>query len=120
MTAVRTTFFAFLIALASLTYIHDAKAQGMAFYDTAAVLEQFCVSRYDTDYGYCAGYITSIADVLMQYELYGYSACFSNTIKSQQLIDNVIAYLKNHPEEVPQPAKEVVARALATAFPCQN
>ncbi len=98
----------------------EAKAQEIAFYDTAAVLEQFCTSRYDTDYGYCAGFITSVADILLQYELYGYSACFSSAIKSQQLIDNVVSYLKDHPEEITKPAKEVAAKALATAFPCQR
>lgn len=120
MSAARTLLFALCLTLASFTAIQDVKAQGMAFYDTAAVLEQFCVSRYDTDYGYCAGYITSVADIMLQYELYGYSACFSSAIKSQQLIDNVIAYIQKHPEEVPRPAKEVVARALATSFPCQR
>lgn len=118
--------FRFLIAVLTavsalaLAGVSESKAQDIAYYDTAAVLEQFCNSRYDTDYGYCAGYITSVADILLQYELYGYSACFSSAIKSQQLIDNVVAYLKDHPQDVALPAKEVVAKSLATAFPCQR
>lgn len=115
-------FIAVLSVVSSVALFNasEAKAQEIAFYDTAAVLEQFCTSRYDTDYGYCAGYVTSVADILLQYELYGYSACFSSAIKSQQLIDNVVAYLKENPQEVTLPAKEVVAKALATAFPCQR
>ena len=94
-------------------------ADGSAHYDSTIRLLQFCSSGYDTDYGYCAGYVTAIADTMLQYELYGLNACPGPAVKSQQLLDNVLTYLKNNPDLHGLPAKEAVAHSLAGRFPCQ-
>ena len=90
-----------------------------AHYDNAGTLRQFCQSGYDTDYGYCAGFLTAIADVMMDHSAYGYTACVAPNIKPQQLTDNIIAYMDAFQVDPLMPAKEYVAAMLADRFPCR-
>lgn len=96
-----------------------ALAQQAEFKDSGYELFSACTSHYDTDYGYCAGYVTAVADVLLQQPLYGFGACNHAPVKSQQLVDLVTLFLEDNPELQSRPAKLVVAMALARAFPCQ-
>ncbi|TNE31655.1 MAG: hypothetical protein EP349_03735 [Alphaproteobacteria bacterium] len=90
-----------------------AKAQG--YYLTAQELLQMCSSSFNTDYGYCAGYVTGVADELLG----SASACHKVSVKSQQLRDITVRYIEKHPESLDQPARSVTATALAAAFPCR-
>ncbi|MBV1929372.1 MAG: hypothetical protein KUG81_07675 [Gammaproteobacteria bacterium] len=49
------------------------KASQDSYYMTGAELEKFCNSTYDTEYGYCAGFITAIADVMLVQNVEGLS-----------------------------------------------
>ena len=91
------------------------KAQAESYYLTAQELLQMCGSSFNTDYGYCAGYVTGVAD-----ELLGSAAsCHKVSVKSQQLRDITVRYMEKHPESLNRPARSVTAAALAGAFPCR-
>lgn len=90
-----------------------AKAQ--SYYLTAQELLQMCNSNFNTDYGYCAGYVTGVADELLG----SASACHKVSVKSQQLRDITVRYIDKHPESLNRPARSVTAAALAAAFPCR-
>ena len=101
-------------ALAACLYLpQQAKAQG--YYLTAQELLQMCGSSFNTDYGYCAGYVTGVADELLG----SASACHKTSVKSQQLRDITVRYIEKHPESLTRPARSVTAEALAAAFPCR-
>jgi len=101
-------------ALAALCAAPESvKAQ--SYYLTGKELLQMCGSNFNTDYGYCAGYVTGVADELLG----GNIACHRVTVKSQQLRDITVRYMEKHPESLKQPARRVTAAALAAAFPCR-
>lgn len=82
-------------------------------------LSRMCRSAHDTDYGYCAGYITAIAHMMRNnITLSGYRACRHDNVRSQQYIDIFNTYLELYPDAMPREAAVVVAAALARAFPC--
>lgn len=111
-------FFKFVFIL-TLFFCSPAFAQPAEFKDSGYELFSACTSHYDTDYGYCAGYVTAVADVLLQQPLYGFSACNHAPVKAQQLVDLVTLFLEDNSELQARPAKLVIAMALARAFPCQ-
>lgn len=82
-------------------------------------LARMCRSTHDTDYGYCAGYVTAIAHMMRDnISLSGYRACRHDSVRSQQYIDIFNTYLELYPDSMPREAAVVVAAALARAFPC--
>lgn len=55
---------------------------------SAAELMQMCSSTHDVDYGYCAGYITAIADQMLSTGTAGGErACNHAGVRSQQYVD---------------------------------
>lgn len=84
----------------------------------ASDLMELCAGKYDVDLGFCAGYVTAIADVMIDQPLYGFRACTHETVKSQQIMDNVILKTKAMPERSGFAARAVVADSIARAFPC--
>jgi len=85
---------------------------------SGADLQRMCASRYDTDYGYCAGYIKAVADIMRDQRVAGLDACGHAPIRSQQLIDIITNYLEKHPDDLHLSARELVARALNAGFTC--
>lgn len=85
---------------------------------SGADLQRMCNSRYDTDYGYCAGYIKAVADIMREQRVAGLDACGHDPIRSQQLIDIVNNYLEKHENELHLSARELIARALNAGFSC--
>lgn len=81
---------------------------------SAAKLAQFCMSRYDTDYGFCAGYVTAVAEDMAE----GARACHYGAARSQQFVDLFKAYAQANPDALNVPARQAVASALARAFSC--
>lgn len=81
-------------------------------------LKTYCMSSYDTDFGYCAGYVTGVADLMFEHSLYGLQACHNQYIKSQQLVDMVRIHMKEHPEQLGKNARFLVADILAQSYPC--
>ena len=87
-------------------------------YLTGAELKTQCSSKFDTDYGMCAGFVTAVADVLLTQQVDNIRACHKSTIRTQQLMGIVTTYINKHPDSAHAPARTVVAQALARAFPC--
>lgn len=83
-------------------------------------LASYCSSPYDVDAGYCAGYVTAIAEIMTEQPLYGFHACNLAGIRSQQLMEIVAQDLKKTDEDSVKSdnARFRTAGALARAFPC--
>ncbi len=77
-----------------------------------------CFSPYDTDSGYCAGYVTAITDLMVEHRIYGLEACNVSFIRSQQLVDTVRLYIQKNPKSLNGTARLLVAQAISEAFPC--
>ncbi len=69
--------------------------------------------------GICVGVVTAIADTLATYGVYGFRACFPAHSTRGQAEDVVKRYLDQHPEKRHYVAADLVAMALAEAFPCK-
>ena len=104
-----------------LFFCGDASAQikpNAPYHFTAQQLADWCNSDYDTEYGICAGYLTAVADIMLQQDVHGISACNHKAVKSEQLIKLYTQYLQNNVAHGARPARDVVAEALSRAFPC--
>ena len=88
-------------------------------YMTGQELRTMCSSKFNTDYGMCAGFVTGIADVLLQQKVDGIKACHMTTVKTQQLMTLVTKYIDKHPEMLSEPARYAVAKALENSFFCE-
>jgi len=72
-------------------------------------------------YGSCSGYLMGVADMMAQPEWsYPAKACFPDEVVRGQLIAIVKKYISNHPDQLQSPALDIVAAALAQAFPCPS
>lgn len=112
MSFIRCAFTLFLLLTPSVA---RASADRLA----ASDLARLCSSSSDVDYGYCAGYITAIADgILSAGSIGGYSACNHAHVRSQQYIDVFRAYAEIFPGKMNGDAETAVAAALARSFPC--
>lgn len=87
---------------------------------SGAELARMCSSAYDTDYGFCAGYVSAVAHVLLTDSVGGYRACNHAQVKSQQYVDTFVLFAGKFPDQLNADAGITVAGALARAFPCQN
>mgnify|MGYP003377021431 CR=1 FL=1 len=85
---------------------------------SAANLTALCEGGYDIDVGFCAGYVTAIADLMGDQPLYGFRACLLGPVRSQQLMDNVTGILRASPDRARFAARTVVAESLSRSFPC--
>lgn len=83
-------------------------------------LHRMCSSAYDTDYGFCAGYVSAVAHVLLDDSVGGYRACNHAQVKSQQYVDTFVLFAGKFPDQLDADAGVAVAAALARAFPCQE
>lgn len=81
-------------------------------------LYQMCDSTYDTDYGYCAGYVSAVANTLLTESVGGFRACNFGQARSQQFVDIFKSYAQNVDANLSGDANALVAAALARAFPC--
>jgi hypothetical protein len=106
-------------ALVFLTIAPPAKAADEPVF-SAAELVELCISKYDTDYGYCAGYVSAVAGLLLRQSVGGYSACNYERVKSQQFVDIFKTYADIFPEQMKLEASVAIAAALARAFPCKK
>ena len=88
---------------------------------TAVELQAICQSKYDTDSGLCAGYITAIADQLASAEgIDGKHSCSFGMARAQQFTNLFLAYAESYPDALYAPARSIVASALTRAFACQG
>jgi hypothetical protein len=71
------------------------------------------------EYNSCQAYVTGVSDVMSEGDsVGGYTACFPPGFKVGQAKDAVTEFLTSHPEWRHHVAAELVAEALAEAFPC--
>lgn len=83
-------------------------------------LYKMCASTYDTDYGYCAGYVSAVANTLLTESVAGYRACNLTMARAQEYVDVYTSYALNFQDQLASEASQTVAAALARAFPCVN
>ena len=70
-------------------------------------------------YGSCSGYLMGIAEMMAQPGWpHPARACFPDEVGRGQLIAIVKKYIANHPNQLHDPALDIVTAALAQAFPC--
>lgn len=82
-------------------------------------LINFCKGQYDIDYGYCAGYMAAISEVMLDHEVYGQTACNHGIVAPQQLVELLKDSAKNNPSIELQPASAAAAQVLSGAFRCR-
>jgi hypothetical protein len=74
------------------------------------------------EYGFCAGYVIGIAQMLkaenMEGSSYYWKACLPQNAPPQQLVDVVKKRLNDYPEKRNQHPTVVILAAFAIAFPC--
>lgn len=87
---------------------------------SGAELMKMCTSTYDTDYGFCAGYVSAVTNLMMKESIAQYRACNLQNVRSQQQIDLFRGYMEIFPEAMNGEASAAVAAALARAFPCRS
>lgn len=87
---------------------------------TGTELMRLCSSKYDTEYGFCAGYISAIANAMLSGEINGERACTHGAIRTQQLIDIYRSYGELFPENLRGSATKNVAVSIARGFPCRD
>ena len=83
-------------------------------------LYKMCASKYDTDYGYCAGYVSAIANLLLTESVAGFRACNLKIVLSQQFVDIFKSYAEGFKTNLGTEANAVVAASLSRAFPCNQ
>lgn len=101
----------FLASIFACLFLMAAKPSGMTSM-SAGDLQGMCLSAYDVEYGWCAGYVTALA------EAQG-GACMNAPVRSQQYVDIFKAYMEVFPEARKAGAAEAVSAAMARAFPCR-
>ena len=83
----RTRIIAALAALLlSLSSFSVKAADGTGGPFPAAELHDMCTSTSDVDYGYCAGYVSAVAHMLLTQHVDGYRACNHANVRSQQFV----------------------------------
>ncbi len=82
-------------------------------------LMNFCKGQYDIDFGYCAGYMAAISEVMMDHAVYGQTACNHAMVAPQQLVELLKKQAAHDPSLELQPASVAAAEALSNSFRCQ-
>lgn len=87
---------------------------------TAKELHGLCTSKYDTDVGFCTGYVTAVANRMALSSIDGYGPCNFAAARSQQFTDLFTAYAQSYPDSLHAPADSIIVAALGRAFPCHQ
>jgi hypothetical protein len=84
-------------------------------------LLQQCTATIGAHVNFCFGYIDAVVDLLLENDrIDGFSACVSSELDDPQLRNIVVKFLKDNPDLRRLGAPNLIARALAQAFPCSN
>ncbi len=86
---------------------------------SADKLKTYCAGQFDVDAGFCAGYITAVADFMKQKALPGYSVCNLSPVGSQQLMELVQSQMQEQAFDPAMPATSLTADTLARYYPCR-
>jgi hypothetical protein len=117
------------IAAVGIAISAHADDKGQVVYDQGNVAQFYSgntfydmCSKFPNDRA-CWGYVAGIADVMSSNKrssnsINGRMACVPDEAPVMQLRDVVVHFLQEHPKDRHAPASELVAGALAQAFPC--
>ena len=97
----------------------SAAGSDAAFLD-GSQLREWCVSADEGNQGACLGFVVGVADMLSSSDAGGATkrrACVPD-IEATQAVSTARKYLESHPRTDQAAASELVASALAEAFPC--
>jgi hypothetical protein len=108
-----------MVSVIMLLAPHRAEAKDRSFI-SGSMLYQYCNSSYDVDYGYCAGFVGAVAEIMHDQTVADYQACGFKTVRAQQLIDIFKNFAAQNKIMFNQDAKIMVAASIARAFPCQD
>lgn len=109
-----------LTVLACFLLPANARAEIPDSVVSARELYTLCTSKYDTDAGYCVGYVSAVANRMAFTSIDGYGPCNFAAARSQQFADLFTAYAQSYPDSLHAPAESIIAAALVRAFPCQR
>ena len=85
---------------------------------TAVQLQALCDSKYDIDFGICAGYVSAVAERLMGENDPSRRVCLSPAISPQTLVANLVKAWDVAPPSQQDFAAESVESALRQRFQC--
>jgi hypothetical protein len=79
-----------------------------------------CTATIGAHVNFCFGYIDAIVDLLVENNgIDGFNACISTELDDPELRNIVVKFLKDNPDLRHLGAPDLIARALAAAFPCR-
>ena len=79
-----------------------------------------CTATIGAHVNFCFGYIDAIVDLLVENNgIDGFNACISTELDDPELRNIVLKFLKDNPDLRSLGAPNLIARALAAAFPCR-
>lgn len=108
-----------LLAIAAVFCLASGRALAQAQTPISAVqLQKMCTSRYDIDVGICAGYVTAVAEALMNENNPSQPICLSPAISPQSLMDNLLKVWSESPPGPEMTAADAVKRTLRIRFRC--
>ncbi len=108
-----------VMAFSMIFMMRPAHAQHGGYYMTGQELYTLCTSNFNTDYGFCGGFITGVAEVMIHQNVGPYRSCNHGTVRSEQLISITKKFIEKNDDTMAQDGRTVVARALNRAFPCR-
>jgi len=83
-------------------------------------LLQQCTATIGAYVDFCYGYIDAVTDLLLLNNVIdGINVCISSELDDPSLRNTVVQFLKNNPKLRDLGAPDLIARALAAAFPCR-
>lgn len=69
----------------------------------------------------CVGYVVGVADAMAdRHTVDGHRGCVPPQVASGQLVDITVNYLKQHPAQRQFLGAQLIADAIAEAFPCSS
>jgi hypothetical protein len=79
-----------------------------------------CTATIGAHVNFCFGYIDAIVDLLVENNgIDGFNACISTELDDPELRNIVLKFLEDNPDLRRLGAPNLIARALAAAFPCR-
>jgi hypothetical protein len=89
------------------------------FRDGDDLLRQ-CTATIGAEMDFCYGYIDAVTDYLLEHNVMGqFAACITRDLDDSRVRDLIVRFLQKNPALRRLGAPQLIARALAEAFPCQ-
>lgn len=117
------TFKPILTFIAVLSLCVPLSTHATEAFSSGAELKGWCdnMERDDIHWGMCVGSITAAHDMVMSYQNFedmNQLVCVPSDTSRADAIKAVIAYMKDHPEDLDFSLGDLVLSALIDKFPC--